>query len=116
VSPGRYVDFATLRGDPSDGLPGVPGVGEKTARKLVETYPTLDALLDDAASLPKRLSQQVSEARDYLAAMRRVVPVRPDVPVELTQAPRDDARLAELGQQRRLGGPIRRLTEALAAT
>jgi 5'-3' exonuclease len=116
VPPGRYVDFATLRGDPSDGLPGVPGVGEKTARKLVETYPTLDALLDDAASLPKRLSQQVSEARDYLAAMRRVVPVRPDVPVELTQAPRDDARLAELGQQRRLGGPIRRLTEALAAT
>jgi 5'-3' exonuclease len=111
----RYVDFATLRGDPSDGLPGVPGVGEKTARKLVETYPTLDALLDDAASLPKRLSHQVSEAREYIAAMRNVVPVRPDVPVELKRGPRDAVRLEQLGQARRLGGPIRRLTEALAS-
>lgn len=116
VPSSRYVDFATLRGDPSDGLPGVPGVGEKTARKLVETYPTLDALLEDAASLPKRLSQQVAEAREYIAAMRNVVPVRPDVPVELKRGSRDETRIETLGQQRRLGGPIRRLTEAMTAT
>lgn len=114
VPPSRYVDFATLRGDPSDGLPGVPGVGEKTARRLVETYLTLDALLSDTASLPKRLSQQVSEARDYIAAMRNVVPVRSDVTVDLKRRPRDESRIDTLGQQRRLGGPIRRLTEALA--
>jgi 5'-3' exonuclease len=114
VPPERYVDFATLRGDPSDGLPGVSGVGEKTARKLVETYPTLDALLEDTAALPKRLAQQIAGARDYLAAMRNVVPVRPDVPVEIKHDDRDDARLGTLGEQRRLGGPIRRLTEALA--
>jgi 5'-3' exonuclease len=111
----RYVDFAILRGDPSDGLPGVPGVGEKTARKLVDTYPTLEALLDDAVSLPRRLSEQVTNAREYVAAMRDVVPVRPDVRVEIKSGPRDDARLDVLGQARRLGGPIRRLTEALAA-
>jgi 5'-3' exonuclease len=114
VPPQRYVDFATLRGDPSDGLPGVPGVGEKTARKLVETYPTLAALLENTAALPKRLSQQVDGARDYIAAMRNVVPVRSDVTVEVKRDDRDDARLATLGEQRRLGGPIRRLTEALA--
>jgi 5'-3' exonuclease len=111
----RYVDFAILRGDPSDGLPGVSGVGEKTARRLVETYPTLDALLEDAASLPKRLSEQISGAREYVGAMRDVVPVRPDVQVEIKRGARDQTRLEALGQTRRLGGPIRRLTEALAA-
>jgi 5'-3' exonuclease len=110
----RYVDFAILRGDPSDGLPGVPGVGEKTARKLVDTYPTLDALMDDAAALPRRLSEQVSTAREYVTAMRDVVPVRPDVRVEVRIGPRDDSLLEVLGETRRLGGPIRRLTEALA--
>jgi 5'-3' exonuclease len=113
VPAGRYVDFAILRGDPSDGLPGVAGVGEKTARRLVETYPTLDALMDDTAALPKRLGEQVSGAREYIAAMRKVVPVRPDVKVEVKRGPRDEARLEKLAQERRLGGPIRRLTEAL---
>jgi 5'-3' exonuclease len=115
VPSSRYVDFAILRGDPSDGLPGVPGVGEKTARKLVETYPTLDALMDDTGSLPKRLGQQVADARAYIGAMRSVVPVRPDVKVEIKSGPRDDARLEALGQARRLGGPIRRLTEAITS-
>ena len=46
----RYAEFAILRGDPSDELPGVPGVGEKTARALVQAYPSLDAMLADAAS------------------------------------------------------------------
>jgi 5'-3' exonuclease len=114
VPASRYVDFAILRGDPSDGLPGVSGVGEKTAQKLVQAYPTLDALLDDAGALPKRLSEQIGGARDYVTAMRDVVTVRPDVPIAVRSGPRDDARLEALGQQRRLGGPIRRLTEALA--
>jgi 5'-3' exonuclease len=113
VPPGRYVDFAILRGDPSDGLPGVSGVGEKTARKLVESYPTLDALLEDTAALPKRLGEQVAAAREYIHAMKHVVPVRPDVEVITTSGPRDDARVELLAQTRRLGGPIRRLTEAL---
>jgi 5'-3' exonuclease len=114
VPASRYVDFAILRGDPSDGLPGIPGVGERTARKLVQSYPTLDALLEDAASQPKRLAEQLSSSHDYLRAMRDVVPVRPAVAVVLKRGERDSERLEALGQQRRLGGPIRRLTEALA--
>jgi 5'-3' exonuclease len=112
VAPSRYVDFAILCGDPSDGLPGVPGVGEKTARKLVESYPTLDALLDDAAAQTKRLAAQLEGARDYIHAMRDVVPVRADVEISLERGERDDGQVDVLGNERRLGGPIRRLTEA----
>jgi 5'-3' exonuclease len=91
----------------------VPGVGEKTARRLVQTYPTLDALLDDTASLPKRLGEQLAAARDYIAAMRDVVPVKPEVSVETKRGARDSERLDTLGKERRLGGPFRRLGEAL---
>lgn len=114
VPASRYVDFAILRGDPSDGLPGVPGVGEKTARRLVQSYPTLEALLGDAGSQPTRLAEQLGSSHDYLRAMQDVVPVRPDVDVVLKRGAPDSERLDELGQQRRLGGPIKRLTEALA--
>lgn len=116
VPAARYVDFAILRGDPSDGLPGVSGVGEKTARRLVQDYPTLDALLDDVASQPKRLAERLAVSREYIAAMREVVPVRPDVAVTRERGERDDARLETLAQERRLGGPIRRLIEALAGS
>lgn len=113
VPASRYVDFAILRGDPSDGLPGVTGVGEKTAQKLVQAHPDLDAILASAASQPKRLAQNLTDARDYIQTMLRVVPVRPDVPVEFKSGPRDEARIEHLAQTRRLGGPIRRLTQAL---
>lgn len=113
VPAARYVDFAILRGDPSDGLPGVSGVGEKTARRLVQEYPSLDALLDDVTSQPKRLAERLAASREYVAAMRDVVPVRPDVAVICERGERDGERLEMLAQERRLGGPIRRLTEAL---
>src|SRR5204863_8198434 len=48
VPASRYDEFAILRGDPSDGLPGVRGVGEKTARALVQMYPSIDAMLKTA--------------------------------------------------------------------
>ena len=111
----RYVDFAILRGDPSDGLPGVKGIGEKTARLLVERYPTLDALVEDADAQPPRLATALRDARDYLAAMRRVVPVRTDVDVRIFSGDRDDQRLDELAQRHKLAGPIRRLRAALDA-
>jgi 5'-3' exonuclease len=113
IPPARYVDFATLRGDPSDGLPGVKGIGEKTARALVTRYPSLDALLDDLAAQPPRLAASLSEARAYLDAMRLVVPVRTDLTVRRSAAPRDDARLETLQATYNLNGPIRRLRAAL---
>jgi 5'-3' exonuclease len=113
IPPSRYVDFATLRGDPSDGLPGVRGVGEKTARALVCTYESLDVLLDSAADLPKRLAAQIREASGYLRAMREVVPVRRDVSVSMFRNEPAPDRLVRLARERRLQGPLRRLAAAL---
>lgn len=115
VPPSRYVDFAILRGDPSDGLPGVPGIGEKTARALVAAYPDLDALLADAASQTPRLAQRLTAAGEYVAAMRRIVPVATDVDLQRRGGTRNDAALDALAEQHNLEGPLRRLREAMDA-
>lgn len=113
VPPERYVDFATLRGDPSDGLPGVKGIGEKTARTLVAQYPDLDDLLANVAALPPRLGASLRDAAPYIEAMRQVVPIRTDVAVQFSNGARDEARLEDLGTRYRLGGPIGRLRAAM---
>ncbi len=112
----RYVDFAILRGDPSDGLPGVKGVGEKTAQALVARYPTLDALLADTAAQTPRIAASLKASRDYLEAMRTVVPVRSDVDVRSWAGRWDDLKLAEIGERFRLSGAIRRVRAALDGT
>ena len=122
VPASRYVDFAILRGDPSDGLPGVRGVGEKTARALVRAYPSLEAMEQEAraeraAAGPLRgspaLKARVRDAADYLEAMREVVPIRTDLEVEVEPGARDDGRLDELAERWGLAGPVRRLRAAL---
>jgi 5'-3' exonuclease len=122
VHPRRYADFATLRGDPSDGLPGIRGVGEVTARALVHTYRSLeemeeDARADRAGPGPLRgvrhLKAKIREAADYLAAMREVVPIRTDLPVEKVAGEPDDGRLDALAQALGLTGPVARLRAAL---
>jgi 5'-3' exonuclease len=89
-----YADFATLRGDPSDGLPGVPGVGEKTAASLVTKYGSLAAILAalDAGDtgMPAGARARLAAARDYLEVAPVVVAVATDVPVPRF---RDDARI-----------------------
>ena len=79
VPASRYAEFAILRGDPSDGLPGVQGVGEKTALALVQAYPDIDAMLADAASESPQagpmkgkpaLRSRLLASADYLDAMR----------------------------------------------
>lgn len=68
----RYGDYALLRGDPSDGLPGCPGIGDKTAARLIVEHGSLEALLASPKIPPK-----VAAGREYLEAARRVVlPVR----------------------------------------
>jgi 5'-3' exonuclease len=116
VPPSRYADFAMLRGDPSDGLPGVKGVGEKTASALVTAYASLDDLIADARGQAPRLAAALQDAAAYLAAMRAVVPVRTDVPLVASAPRRDDARLEKLQTEHSLEGPIRRLRETLDAS
>jgi len=124
IRPQRYADFATLRGDPSDALPGIVGVGEKTALALVKAYPTIEDMVEDARA-PKSshkplkgsagLKARVVAAADYLEAMRDVVPIRTDLEVVVETEPRDDAKLDRIAKARRLTGPVRRVREALGA-
>ncbi len=83
IEPSQYVDFAVMRGDASDGLPGVPGIGEKTAASLLASYGDLDgitAAADDSSSdLRPRIRQSLVDSRDYIEAARTVVAVREDV-------------------------------------
>jgi len=116
--PGRaYGDFALLRGDPSDGLPGVPGIGEKTAAQLVARYGSLDALLA-ARDVPPAIARKLDAARDYLAAARAVVLPVATVPLRRTSLalpgrPAQPGCLAQLSAEHTLAGPVRRLQIAL---
>lgn len=122
VPAAAYADFATLRGDPSDGLPGVAGVGEKTAARLVARYGTLDAVLsaldDSGAGFAPGLRAKLAAARDYLAVAPEVVRVARDAPLPalstpLPAAPADGDRLLALAQRWNIAGPCQRLLDAL---
>jgi 5'-3' exonuclease len=122
VPASRYAEFAILRGDASDALPGVRGVGEKTARELVNAYGSLEELLDDAdSSEPKpgplkgkpALRARLRESRDYVDAMLRLVPVNADAPIDRWEGERDDETLAELAEELGIKGPVTRLRAAL---
>jgi 5'-3' exonuclease len=121
----RYADFAILRGDPSDALPGVPGVGEKTARALVKAYESLDDMIEDARAASARrkplkgspaLKARIVAAADYIDSMRDVVPIRTDLEVVVEDSPGDDEKLDRLAKRRRLESPVRRLREARGAS
>ena len=84
--PGRaYADFAALRGDPSDGLPGVPGVGEKTAAALIRAFGSIDGIADALdkghGGFPKGAREKLTKAREYLDISMSVVRVADNVPL-----------------------------------
>jgi 5'-3' exonuclease len=123
VPAASYADFAALRGDPSDGLPGVPGVGEKTASRLVARYGSLAALaaaLDDpAAGFAPGLRAKLVAAEDYLKVAPAVVRVARDIALPrldttIPTAPADSEKLIELAQAWGVAGAVRRLVDALA--
>ncbi|WP_191094991.1 5'-3' exonuclease [Streptomyces kanamyceticus] len=119
-----YVDLALLRGDPSDGLPGVPGIGEKTAAKLLDAFGDLAGIMaavdDPKAKLTPSQRKRLDEARPYVAVAPKVVRVAgdvplPDVDLALPHEPRDPATLDELAAQWNLGGSLQRLLSTLHA-
>jgi 5'-3' exonuclease len=116
-----YADMAVLRGDPSDGLPGVPGIGEKTAAALLARFGTLGALLkarDAGAGLTTTQLRRLREAADYLEVAPRVVQVARDAPVPeadgaLPHAPADPDALAGLTARWGLRSSVDRVLTAL---
>ena len=122
--PGRaYADFAVLRGDPSDGLPGVAGIGDKTAAALVSRFGSLAAIItaldsDSDAGFPAGSRAKLRAATAYLESARVVAATRTDVPIgdlddDLPQKIRDEQALLDLVQQYGLGSPAARLLTAL---
>ncbi len=120
-----YAEMAMLRGDPSDGLPGVPGVGAKTAATLVGRFGSwaeLRAAIADPsdARIAATVRARLSGAADYLSTVEPVVRVVTDAPVELDRAttlptaPADPDRLAELARRWGLESSVERLRVALA--
>ncbi len=87
VTPAQYPEYAALRGDSSDNLPGVPGIGEKTAAKLVSTYGDLEGIFEHLDELPPRQRANLGEARDRVLKNREMTLLRLDVDcgVELDQ-------------------------------
>jgi 5'-3' exonuclease len=118
-----YADFAAMRGDPSDGLPGVPGVGEKTAARLVARYGGVEAILaavdDPAAGFAPGLRAKLLAAKEYLAAALPVCRVARDVPLPafdpaMPAAPEHPDELLALAERWNLASSARRLVDALA--
>src|SRR4051794_23923881 len=122
--PGRlYAEFATLRGDPSDGLPGVAGIGEKTAAALVTKFGTVEAIVaaagsGDDAGFPAGARAKVLAAADYLLKAPPVVRVvcdvaMPDYDDRLRAQPRDPETLLQLSDRWGLESALNRLLAAL---
>lgn len=118
----QYADFATMRGDASDGLPGVAGVGEKTAATLLQTYGDLDGIVaaaaDPGSGLAKGPRAKVNAALDYLGVAPTVVAVARDIDLDrsataLPSAPADPDRLDALVEKWGLETPANRLLGVL---
>jgi len=79
VTPAQYPEYAALRGDNSDNLPGVPGIGEKTAAKLITTYGNLEGIYEHLDDLPPKQRQNLGEMRDRVFLNRQMSILRLDV-------------------------------------
>ncbi|WTU03938.1 5'-3' exonuclease [Kitasatospora sp. NBC_00070] len=125
VTGSQYADMAALRGDPSDGLPGVKGIGEKTAAQLIHEYGDLAGIRAAAADPLSKLTparrRNLLEGAAYLDVAPTVVRVATDVPVPdldltLPREPLDPMTLEALSERWGLGTSLTRLLDALAAT
>ena len=120
VPPERVVDYLALVGDSSDNVPGVKGVGDKTARTLIETYGSLDRILEHAEEVKaKRAREALIAYRDNALLSRELVTIRRDVPVELElnrlelQEP-DRERLARIFNELEFNTLVAKLGQATA--
>jgi len=111
VSPELVPDFIALRGDPSDGIPGAKGVGEKTAAELLQKHGSLDAVLENAIAITRpRLRTALVESRDELLTYREIATLRDAKVKRPPDRPTDRAAAARVARERGMN----RLAERLA--
>ncbi|HBI57644.1 MAG: DNA polymerase I [Duncaniella sp.] len=100
-SPRQVIDLLALEGDASDNIPGCPGVGEKTARKLIEDWGSVENLIAHASELKGALQRKVTENTDKILLSKDLATIRTDVPVDidvdhLVRRPMNAKRLVEI--------------------
>jgi DNA polymerase-1 len=111
VPPELVPDFIALRGDPSDGIPGAKGVGEKTAAELLQKHGSLDAVLENAIAITRpRLRTALVESRDELLTYREIATLRDAKVKRPPDRPTDRAAAARVARERGMN----RLAERLA--
>jgi DNA polymerase-1 len=122
IAPELIPDFYGLKGDTSDNIPGIPGIGEKTAGELIGKYGSLESVLSHVREIggPKRRQNLIDHAEDariskQLATVQRDVPVEFDPDSEAAREP-DRSKLREFFRRYELRDPLRRLEEALIDT
>ena len=86
VHPNRYVEYAALRGDPSDNLEGTPGVGEKTAAKLVNSHESLVDIFDNASKQTPKLRASLEESRERVLRNASIMVLKDDLEVALSDS------------------------------
>jgi DNA polymerase-1 len=121
IPPELVPDFIGLKGDTSDNIPGVPGIGDKTAADLLQRFGSLEQVLDnvDQISGAKRKQNLIEHAEDarvskQLATAKRAIPLELDI-TEFVSEPPDRSRLREVFREYELREPLRRLEEALGS-
>jgi 5'-3' exonuclease len=111
IEPEQVQDFIALRGDPSDGLPGARGIGEKTAKELLREHGTLEALLELPMGLRPRVRQSLENQADELRAFRHIATLQPVAVDRPADAPTDFQAGADAAEERGMN----RLAERLRA-
>lgn len=120
LTPGQYVDYAALRGDPSDNLPGVPGVGEKTAAQLVGAFGSVEGVYEHLDDLPKRIARlrgPLEDAKEQVLLNKRLMRLVDDLdvgidPSDVRMGEWDEAQIRELFSALQFRALLPRLLEA----
>jgi DNA polymerase I len=113
----KYLDYVALKGDPSDNIPGVPGVGEKTASRLIQEHGSVEAVVANAETLPSKLAAAITEAGEQLRLNKDVARLRTDLeldidPDDCVLGQRDDDAVRRLFNSLEFRTLLERLEEA----
>ena len=120
VTPEQVPDFIGLKGDTSDNIPGVPGIGDKTAGQLIAQYGSLEAVIDHASDLSPARSRNIAENADLARASKELATMRRDLdidcdPAQLVLEPPDRAQLKEIFRRFEFRALLGRVDELDAA-
>ncbi len=83
ISPKQWVDVLSLSGDPSDNISGVPGIGEKTAVKLVKQFGNWEGILENLSLLPPKIREAIENNRDKVEENRKLITLEKNLPIDL---------------------------------